>query len=151
MVAIAIRCLLYWRVGVPLLALLPLAALAADYSLVGHAAAWRQVLLLVVAFVLSLLAVRGTIGVSPPTCAAALAAVTALAMALTPATLSLAYNVPLSIGESTGLFTSNTVNPMVDLRRTLQSRSHAVALTYESGTPLTLQLRLLRLLELPRP
>ena len=140
MVAIAIRCLLYWRVGVPLLALLPLAALAADYSLVGHAAAWWQVLLLVVAFVLSLLTVRGTIGVSPPTCAAALAAVTALAMALTPATLSLAYNVPLSIGESTGLFTSNTVNPMVDLRRTLQSRSHAVALTYESGTPLTLRM-----------
>lgn len=138
--AIAIRCLLYWRVGVPLLALLPLTALAADYSLVGHAAAWRQVLLLVVAFVLSLLTVRGTIGVSPPTCAAALAAVTALAMALTPATLSLAYNVPLSIGESTGLFTSNTVNPMVDLRRTLQSRSHAVALTYESGTPLTLRM-----------
>lgn len=140
MVAIAIRCLLYWRVGVPLLALLPLAALAADYSLVGHAAAWRQVLLLVVAFVLSLLTVRGTIGVSPPTCAAALAAVTALAMALTPATLSLAYNVPLSIGESTGLFTSNTVNPMVDLRRTLQSRSQAVVLTYESGTPLTLRM-----------
>lgn len=140
MVAIAIRCLLYWRVGVPLLALLPLAALAADYSLVGHAAAWWQVLLLVVAFVLSLLTVRGTIGVSPPTCAAALAAVTALAMALTPATLSLAYNVPLSIGESTGLFTSNTVNPMVDLRRTLQSRSRAVVLTYESGTPLTLRM-----------
>lgn len=140
MVAIAIRCLLYWRVGVPLLALLPLAALAADYSLVGHATAWRQVLLLVVAFVLSLLTVRGTIGVSPPTCAAALAAVTTLAMALTPATLSLAYNVPLSIGESTGLFTSNTVNPMVDLRRTLQSRSRAVVLTYESGTPLTLRM-----------
>lgn len=138
--AIAIRCLLYWRVGVPLLALLPLTALAADYSLVGHAAAWWQVLLLVVALLLALLTVRGSIGVSPPTCAAALAAVTALAMALTPATLSLAYNVPLSIGESTGLFTSNTVNPMVDLRRTLQSRSHAVALTYESGTPLTLRM-----------
>ena len=138
--AIAIRCLLYWRVGVPLLALLPLTALAADYSLGGHTAAWWQVLLLVVAFVLSLLTVCGTIGVSPPTCAAALAAVTALAMALTPATLSLAYNVPLSIGESTGLFTSNTVNPMVDLRRTLQSRSRAVVLTYESGTPLTLRM-----------
>lgn len=138
--AIAIRCLLYWRVGVPLLALLSLTALAADYSLVGHTAAWWQVLLLVVAFVLSLLTVCGTIGVSPPTCAAALAAVTALAMALTPATLSLAYNVPLSIGESTGLFTSNTVNPMVDLRRTLQSRSRAVVLTYESGTPLTLRM-----------
>ncbi len=137
--AIAIRCLLYWRVGVPLLALLPLTALAADYSLVGHAAAWWQVLLLVVAFLLALLTVRRSIGVSPPTCAA-VAAVTALAMALTPATLSLAYNVPLSIGESTGLFTSNTVNPMVDLRRTLQSRSHAVALTYESGTPLTLRM-----------
>lgn len=140
MVAIAIRCLLYWRVGVPLLALLPLTALAADYSLVGHAAAWWQVLLLVVALLLALLTVRGSIGVSPPTCAAAVAAVTTLAMALTPATLSLAYNVPLSIGESTGLFTSNTVNPMVDLRRTLQSRSHAVALTYESGTPLTLRM-----------
>lgn len=138
--AIAIRCLLYWRVGVPLLALLPLTALAADYSLVGHAAAWWQVLLLVVALLLALLTVRGSIGVSPPTCAAALAAVTALAMALTPATLSLAYNVPLSIGESTGLFTSNTVNPMVDLRRTLQSRSRAVVLTYESGTPLTLRM-----------
>lgn len=138
--AIAIRCLLYWRVGVPLLALLPLTALAADYSLVGHAAAWWQVLLLVVAFLLALLTVRGSIGVSPPTCAAVVAAVTTLAMALTPATLSLAYNVPLSIGESTGLFTSNTVNPMVDLRRTLQSRSHAVALTYESGTPLTLRM-----------
>ncbi len=138
--AIAIRCLLYWRVGVPLLALLPLTALAADYSLVGHTAAWWQVLLLVVAFVLSLLTVCGTIGVSPPTCAAVVAAVTTLAMALTPATLSLAYNVPLSIGESTGLFTSNTVNPMVDLRRTLQSRSRAVVLTYESGTPLTLRM-----------
>lgn len=140
MVAIAIRCLLYWRVGVPLLALLPLAALAADYSLVGHAAAWWQVLLLVVALLLALLTVRGSIGVSPPTCAAVVAAVTTLAMALTPATLSLAYNVPLSIGESTGLFTSNTVNPMVDLRRTLQSRSRAVVLTYESGTPLTLRM-----------
>lgn len=138
--AIAIRCLLYWRVGVPLLALLPLTALAADYSLVGHAAAWWQVLLLVVAFLLALLTVRGSIGVSPPTCAAVVAAVTTLAMALTPATLSLAYNVPLSIGESTGLFTSNTVNPMVDLRRTLQSRSRAVVLTYESGTPLTLRM-----------
>ncbi|MBE5065935.1 DUF58 domain-containing protein [Bifidobacterium saeculare] len=137
--AIAIRCLLYWRVGVPLLALLPLTALAADYSLVGHAAAWWQVLLLVVAFLLALLTVRGSIGVSPPTCAAVVA-VTALAMVLTPATLSLAYNVPLSIGESTGLFTSNTVNPMVDLRRTLQSRSQAVVLTYESGTPLTLRM-----------
>lgn len=140
MVAIAIRCLLYWRVGVPLLALLPLTALAADYSLVGHAAAWWQVLLLVVALLLALLTVRGSIGVSPPTCAAVVAAVTTLTMALTPATLSLAYNVPLSIGESTGLFTSNTVNPMVDLRRTLQSRSRAVVLTYESGTPLTLRL-----------
>ena len=140
MVAIAIRCLLYWRVGVPLLALLPLAALAADYSLVGHAADWWQVLLLVVAFVLSLLTARGTIGVPPAVCASAVAAVTALAMALTPATLSLAYNVPLSIGESTGLFTSNTVNPMVDLRRTLQSLSRAVVLTYESGTPLTLRM-----------
>lgn len=137
---IAIRCLLYWRVGVPLLALLPLTALAADYSLVGHAAAWWQVLLLVVALLLALLTVRGSIGVSPPTCAAVVAAVTTLAMALTPATLSLAYNVPLSIGESTGLFTSNTVNPMVDLRRTLQSRSRAVVLTYESGTPLTLRM-----------
>lgn len=137
--AIAIRCLLYWRVGVPLLALLPLTALAADYGLVGHAAAWWQVLLLVVAFLLALLTVRGSIGVSPPTCAAVVA-VTALTMALTPATLSLAYNVPLSIGESTGLFTSNTVNPMVDLRRTLQSRSRAVVLTYESGTPLTLRM-----------
>lgn len=138
--AIAIRCLLYWRVGVPLLALLPLTALAADYSLVGHAAAWWQVLLLVVAFLLALLTVRGSIGVSPPTCAAVVAAVTTLATALTPATLSLAYNVPLSIGESTGLFTSNTVNPMVDLRRTLQSRSRTVVLTYESGTPLTLRM-----------
>ena len=138
--AIAIRCLLYWRVGVPLLALLPLTALAADYSLVGHAAAWWQVLLLVVALLLALLTVRGAIGVSPPVCASAVAAVTALSMALTPATLSLAYNVPLSIGESTGLFTSNTVNPMVDLRRTLQSRSRAVVLTYESGTPLTLRM-----------
>ena len=138
--AIAIRCLLYWRVGVPLLALLPLTALAADYSLVGHAAAWWQVLLLVVALLLALLTVRGSIGVSPPTCAVVVAAVTTLAMALTPATLSLAYNVPLSIGESTGLFTSNTVNPMVDLRRTLQSRSRAVVLTYESGTPLTLRM-----------
>ena len=138
--AIAIRCLLYWRVGVPLLALLPLTALASDYSLVGHAAAWWQVLLLVVAFVLSLLTARGTIGVPPAVCAAVVAAVTTLATALTPATLSLAYNVPLSIGESTGLFTSNTVNPMVDLRRTLQSRSRAVVLTYKSGTPLTLRM-----------
>lgn len=61
--------------------------------------------------------------------------VAALATALTGSAMNLAYAVPLSIGNSTGLFSANTINPMVDLRRALDSGSYETVLSYSSAHP----------------
>ncbi|RSX52899.1 transglutaminase [Bifidobacterium goeldii] len=130
-VAIVMRCLLVWRRITPILALLPLATLAASFALVGTQSQWWQIGVLIVAFLLSLWAIH-TERILPVVPVTASVVVTAMVLALTPAAVSFAYAVPLSIGESKGLLSANTINPMVDLKRSLEGGSDSIVMSYES-------------------
>lgn len=141
--AIVVRCLLLSRRAVPCVAALPVAILAAEYGFVGHKAPWWAIGLLALAFPLSL-AFRGRrprgdsqrngVQSAKPMAASALASLlaAALTLALTPTAETIAYRVPLSFGEGGGLFSSNTVNPMIDLKRSLAKGSDETVLTYRS-------------------
>ncbi|PJM79487.1 transglutaminaseTgpA domain-containing protein [Bifidobacterium scaligerum] len=166
--AVAVRCLLVFRPLIPAMVVLPVAVLAADYALVGHLAPLWAIGLTVAAFPLVLFAAHpgrsypvlrlgrprvsskrsGTIRTASTNAGRTLTAtpfiVAVLAAAITlplsgPAAL-LAYRVPLSIGEGGGMFTSNTVNPMIDLKRNIAAGSDDTVLTYRSYKRLYLRL-----------
>lgn len=136
LVAIVLRFLLVCRrAAVPTLALLPVAALAADYAFVGHTAPWWALAALACAFPISLWAAVSAKPPASPSLAAPVALLasvlaTALTLALSPSALALAYRVPLSFGEGGGLLSTNTVNPMIDLKRDLVTGSSSTVLTY---------------------
>lgn len=134
--AIVIRFLLICRrAAVPMLALLPVAALAADYAFVGHTAPWWALAALACAFPISLWSAASDRGPASPSLGSPVALLAsvlaaALTLALTPSALALAYRVPLSFGEGGGLLSTNTVNPMIDLKRSLDTGSSSTVLTY---------------------
>ena len=130
-VAIVVRCVLAWRRVAPALALLPLVACAASYALTGSQTSWWQVGTLVCAFLLSLWAIH-TERSLPLLPLLSDAVITAMVLALTPAAVDLAYAVPLSIGESKGLLSANTINPMIDLKRSLEAGSDSIVMSYSS-------------------
>lgn len=136
LVAIVLRFLLVCRrAAVPTLALLPVAALAADYAFVGHTAPWWALAALACAFPISLWAAVSAKPPTSPSLAAPVALLAsvlaaALTLALSPSALALAYRVPLSFGEGGGLLSTNTVNPMIDLKRDLVTGSSSTVLTY---------------------
>ncbi|MBW3081012.1 transglutaminaseTgpA domain-containing protein [Bifidobacterium saguinibicoloris] len=137
--AVALRCLLLWRGAMPLMAVLPVAALAADYSVVGHATPWWAVAALALAFPLSLWAYRPR-RLGPPATATAALLVMAVTLAGTPTGEAIAYRVPLSIGEGGGMFTSNTVSPLIDLKRNITAGSDSIMLHYRSYKRLYLRM-----------
>ncbi|QOL31979.1 transglutaminaseTgpA domain-containing protein [Bifidobacterium eulemuris] len=137
--AVILRCLLFERSCAPALIILPAAALAADYAFVGRLAPWWELSLLIAAFPLSLWAAHPR-RIAPAVPVAATAAVTAIALALTPAATAWAYRVPLSIGDNAGLFSANTINPMIDLKRTLQTGSESTVLSYQAEQRLYLRM-----------
>ncbi|WP_193316134.1 transglutaminaseTgpA domain-containing protein [Bifidobacterium cebidarum] len=176
--ALLIRFVLIWRAAQPVMAVLPVAALAADYALAGHTAPLWAIGAVVVAFPLllwsahperarpdavlgagwsghkaSVWGVSGNVAAAKslrihaawpslasdarlnalrltPLFAAILAA--AVTLPLTASASALAYRVPLSIGEGGGMFTSNTVSPMIDLNRNIESGSDITVLTYQA-------------------
>ncbi|WP_163196721.1 transglutaminaseTgpA domain-containing protein [Bifidobacterium platyrrhinorum] len=156
-VALLVRCLLLWHRSAPFFVLLPVAALAADYAMLGHVAPWWAVALLAAAFPMGLwaagaerpcrptaspakaiprsgsgaaVAPRPATRILPSVCAAL--TVMAVTLAGTPAAESLAYRIPLSIGEGGGMFSSNTVSPLIDLKRNISAGSDSVVLSYSS-------------------
>ncbi|WP_165773703.1 transglutaminaseTgpA domain-containing protein [Bifidobacterium felsineum] len=174
--ALLIRLVLIWRVARPIMAVLPVTALAADYALAGHTAPLWAIGLVVAAFPLLLwaahperthpdmkfetglrghkhtslqmsrirLAAPAARAISSPfslkgpgstlSLAPLLAVVLAVTITvpLTAPAAELAYQVPLSIGEGGGMFTSNTVSPMIDLKRNIEAGSDATVLTYQA-------------------
>lgn len=139
LVAVIVRCLLFWRSSAPGVALPAVVALGADYGLVGHGAAWWQIALAALAFA-ALLWARGPWRALPATGAVSAALTVALTLAATPASLNLAYAVPLSFGSSGGLFSSTTINPMIDLKRSLDKGSSAIAFTYTADRRLYMRM-----------
>ncbi|MBT1163492.1 transglutaminaseTgpA domain-containing protein [Bifidobacterium felsineum] len=174
--ALLIRLILIWRVARPIMAVLPVTALAADYALAGHTAPLWAIGLVVAAFPLLLWAahperthpdtqfetdLRGRqqsslqmsriraaapaartislpFSLKGPSSTLSLAPLVAVVLAvaitvpLTVPAAELAYQVPLSIGEGGGMFTSNTVSPMIDLKRNIEAGSDATVLTYQA-------------------
>lgn len=150
--AILLRCMLTWRRAAPVLALLTVVSYAAAFALVGRQVPMWQLALFMFMVAISLWSVRAVLPVQPvqslqsvrlvratprlpimpimPIVSAALVA--AITVSLTPSALSFAYAVPLSIGESKGLLSSNTINPMVDLKRSLVGGSSATVLRYRA-------------------
>ncbi|PST48791.1 hypothetical protein COO72_06125 [Bifidobacterium callitrichos] len=131
-VAIVIRCLLALHpIAAPVMTLLAVTALAADYSIVGHIAPWWALAALAVAFPMGVWAARPR-GLKVPAALVASLVVMGVTLAGTPGATRIAYNVPLSIGEGGGMFTSNTVSPMIDLKRNIATGSDTVVLSYRS-------------------
>lgn len=154
------------RVIIPVIAVLPVSALAADYALAGHTAPLWAIALSIVAFPWLLWAAhpertrtsranllsrasrahtlkrinitwpvriqnpRAAVLAATPAIAAMLAVI--ITLPLTAPAAALAYRVPLSIGEGGGMFTSNTVSPMIDLKRNITSGSDTTVLTYQA-------------------
>lgn len=139
LIVVLIRCLLYWRAAAPAMALLPVIAFGADYGLVGRTVGWWQITVAVVAFAMLLWSVRPWRAL-PATAAVSCTVVTALTLALCPAALDMAYAVPLSLGTSGGVFSSTTINPLLDLKRSLDEGSSATVLTYQADRRLYLRM-----------
>ena len=132
LVVVIIRLILIARRVAPALAVLPVALLAADYALIGRNTDWWQIALLAVAFLVALWQSRAS-RITPPTPAICVALVTAVTLALTTPAVSFAQAVPLSFGDSAGLLSANTINPMVDLKRSLTTGSDSTVLTYRAN------------------
>ncbi|KFI49114.1 transglutaminaseTgpA domain-containing protein [Bifidobacterium biavatii] len=130
-IVIVMRLLLVARRSTPAFALLPVVAFAADYAFMGREADLWRIVAVALLFLLSLWAVRPE-RAFPALPVTASAVVAALVFSLTPSTLDLAYAVPIALGNSTGLLTANTINPMVDLKRSLTSGSASTVLTYKA-------------------
>lgn len=151
-----LRCLMLLPAATPWLVALPVCLLAADYALTGHAVSWWALAVLAIAFPLSLWArrmptlpklpknerhsrsavfARGTYSSKPTRPALAVPAAilaAAISLAATPAATDFAYRVPLSFGGGGGLFSTNTVNPLIDLKRNLRAGSSQTVLTYHA-------------------
>jgi hypothetical protein len=136
---VIVRLVLLSRHGFVVLSVLPISVLAVDFMILGLEPAWWQLALIVVLFAASLWA-RNPMwsGTATALCSSILVAV--LVMAMTPSAVALANRVPISIGNSVGLLSSNTINPMVDLKRSLTQGSGATVLTYMSEQPRYLRL-----------
>ena len=154
--AVLIRCLLLWRRGILLLAPMAVVALAADYGMLGHVSPWWAVAVLAAAFPAGVWTVgaasaprgmmRRRLGARlsstrppmPPV--VAVLAIVATTLAATPSAETLAYRVPLSLGEGGGMFSSNTVSPLIDLKRNIAVGSDSVVLDYAAQRRLYLKL-----------
>ena len=139
LLAVFLRCLLTWHYAVPAMVVFAVAALAADSSIAGHVVPWWAIGVLALAFCLSLWAVHPErIALPVPFLASLIIA--AITLAATPSAERLAYSVPLSIGDGGGMFTSNTVSPMIDLKRNIAAGSSNTGLRDQASRRMAMRL-----------
>lgn len=136
---IVFRVMLMFRQTQPLFALLPLWLFVANGTLLGRQTPWWQMALLVFSFMLSLYLTFGRY-MAPFTAMAASALSVVLVVSLTPSAVILAQRVPISIGGGGGLLSSNAINPMIDLKRSLQTGSDTTVLRYQADQRLYLRM-----------
>ena len=133
--AMLVRLLLIEPRLSPTLALLPVTAMAGSYWGVGLAAPMPLIAVTVACWLLltwSPDAPRMLL----PVPAMAVTLIVALVVTLTPVAVGLARRVDISLGRSAGLFSSEAVSPLVDLKRGLQSGSTSTMFTYVSDRSL---------------
>lgn len=93
---------------------------------------WIGILFLAASLALAWWAVRPHDASPVMPCVASMMAVV-LVICCTSAGLTLAKSVPLAIDAGNGMFSSTTINPMIDLKRSLTTGSSVTALTYQSN------------------
>lgn len=137
--AIMMRLLLLCRACMPLMGLLPVISISASALLAGASPQWWWLAVMIAAWIVLLEAVRPC-DAGVVLRGTAVIAVTALSLYAVPPMLQVAYGVPLSFGDSNGLLSSNMVNPVVDLKRSLVRGSSQIALRYNADAPQYLRL-----------
>ncbi|MFT9009481.1 MAG: transglutaminaseTgpA domain-containing protein [Bifidobacterium sp.] len=160
-----LRCLMTQVQASPLLAVFPIVAMSFSYLVVGASPQW-WVLFAVLLSGLTLLwttkrpivplpgkqtqhhrASRpaewlgaGGIDVFAPVPTAVCACMAAIAIITTPLSLALAQRVSIGYGDAPGLFSSQTISPLIDLKRNLQGGSAATVFTYTSDRALYMRM-----------
>lgn len=110
-------------------AILPIAVMAAQYSAFGtHQSAIVIVVSILSGLLLLWFSQDKTVDFPAPAVLGSAAA--AIALVLTPVTSAVVSEWDLPFGNHRGLFSSTSLNPLVDLSQSLKSNSSAVALTY---------------------
>lgn len=115
----------------PAVALMTVVLMATTYQVTGEATQTTSIALVILAGVI-LLWSTSAIRIAFPAPMLLSAVVAALSIAVLAPMLVVAQAVSIPIVPSAGLFSSGTINPMVDLKRGLQEGSNATALTYRA-------------------
>jgi hypothetical protein len=115
----------------PAVALMTAVLMATTYQVTGETTQTTSIALVILAGVI-LLWSTSAIRIAFPTPMLLSAVVAALTVAVLAPMLIVAQAVSIPIVPSAGLFSSGTINPMVDLKRGLQEGSNATALTYRA-------------------
>ncbi|MFT8442474.1 MAG: transglutaminaseTgpA domain-containing protein [Bifidobacterium aquikefiri] len=151
-----LRCLMTQIQTSPMLALFPIITMSFSYLVVGSSVQWWMLFGVIMAALTLLWTTNRSPGfvfwqrsgpsgsqsknwqigsgsavwVPIPTIICAI--ITAIAMVTTPLSLSLAQRVSIGYGETPGLFSSETVSPLIDLKRNLQGGSTSTVFTYSA-------------------
>ena len=135
-IVVLIRCLLTQPMAAAVTTVFPIVAMVGSSMLVGQQPSLALIGATVFAGLMMLWAARPVRAV-PATSAVAATLITAVTLALTPGAQSIAVNIPLTIGTAGGVFTTSTINPLVDLKRGLNSGSESIVFRYSSrsGSP----------------
>ncbi|PWG60142.1 hypothetical protein DF200_03650 [Bifidobacterium catulorum] len=138
-VAVVLRCLLAIRSFRPVCALLPMILMAVDYAWLGQETPLPWIVACAGLVVILLWAGHDRRFAAPVPIIASVV-VMALTAALTPPAVIAAQRVDIPLGESGGLFSNSTINPMVDLKRGVNRVGGVTAFTYTGGRRLYFRL-----------
>lgn len=123
----------------PVVALLPVAVMSMTYQVTGQAP-YTWVIILVLAAGALLIWTTATSEIHPITPLTMSVFVVTVSMALLTPMMVVARAVTIPIASNAGLFSSGTINPMVDLKRGLQEGSNSTVLTYRASQGVYLRL-----------
>ncbi|MBM6981522.1 MAG: DUF58 domain-containing protein [Bifidobacterium thermophilum] len=131
-VMLVVRLLAGIPAAIPWMGILPVVVGAAANVSMLQEVPWVGVLLLAASLALAWWSIRPHAASPVMPCVVSVVTM-ALVMSCTSAGLAFARSVPLTFDAGNGMFSSTTINPMIDLKRSLTAGSSATALTYQSN------------------
>jgi hypothetical protein len=131
-VMLVVRLLVGIPAAIPWMGTLPVVVRAAANVSMLQEVPWAGVLLLSASLALAWWSIRPHAASPVMPCVASVMTM-ALVTSCTPAGLAFARSIPLTFDAGNGMFSSTTINPMIDLKRSLTVGSSATALTYQSN------------------
>ena len=131
-VMLVVRLLAGIPAAIPWMGILPVVVGAAANASMLREVPWVGVLLLAASLALAWWPIRPHAASPVMPCVASVMTM-ALVTSCTSAGLAFARSVPLIFDAGNGMFSSTTINPIIDLKRSLTVGSSATALTYQSN------------------